>query len=135
MKKVQVRFSKELKEIRLDIVSNNRKITDISSTLSDTINDVTNIKETVSKKANFTDLIGSLDKKVDKAEYKDIQELINSPKGSLVAHDSRKSTPSGARIDPSKQRKRKTSFVRGNSMENRFENNSGKILSFGFEIS
>lgn len=70
MKKVQARFSKQLKEIRLDIVSNNRKINEINNTLYDTINDVTNIKQTVSKKANFTDLIGSLDKKADKAEYK-----------------------------------------------------------------
>ncbi len=45
---------------------------------------VDHVKDIVATKANFTDLVKYFDKKADREDFKELQELVESPRGGFM---------------------------------------------------
>lgn len=118
LKKVEHKVGKEMKEIRGDISTLNRKTSEINSNVKLNGEQVGHVKDIVATKANYTDLIMYFDKKADKQEFKELQELFSdSPKGSnnnvedLFKHETQRKTTEERRKRRSSYSKRMTTPI------------------------
>ncbi len=72
-----------MRQIRGDITQLNRKTSEINTNVKLNGEQVGHVKDVVATKANYTDLIMYFDKKADKQDFKQLQQLFSdSPKGS-----------------------------------------------------
>lgn len=72
-----------MRQIRGDITQLNRKTSEINTNVKLNGEQVGHVKDVVATKANYTDLIMYFDKKADKQQFKQLQQLFSdSPKGS-----------------------------------------------------
>lgn len=80
LKRVDGKIGGQMKEIRNDIHSLNVKTKDLKTNLINNGEEVTHVKDVVAKKANFSDLLHFIEKKADKADFKELHDIISSPR-------------------------------------------------------
>lgn len=51
------------------------------------VEQVDHVKDVVAKKANFTDLVQYFDRKADKEEFRELVEMVESPRGWATVGD------------------------------------------------
>lgn len=71
-----------MKEIRVDISTLNKRASELGKSVRNNFEQLTHVKDAVSSKANFSDLVQGFDRKADRQDFLLLQDLVgtDSPK-------------------------------------------------------